>query len=94
MLVLVMAAGLAAGIEVNAQEVDPFTPGGPHRFHRPFTFAPPEAEGSGVGKVVHLSRLPMNLQLAADYNVETPKNFGADWQLRFQFQFLFPKSLL
>ena len=50
--------------------------------------------GGGVGKIVHLGRLPVNLQLAGYYNVEKPKEFGADWQLRFQFQFLFPKSLL
>jgi hypothetical protein len=47
--------------------------------------------GGGVGKIVRLGKLPLNLQLAAYYNVVTPKNFGADWQLRFQFQFLFPK---
>lgn len=47
--------------------------------------------GGGVGKIVRLGKLPLNLQLAAYYNVVTPKTFGADWQLRFQFQFLFPK---
>ena len=31
-----------------------------------------------------------DLQLQAYYNVVTPDD-GADWQLRFQFQFLFPK---
>ncbi len=46
--------------------------------------------GGGAGKIVHLGRLPVNLQLQAYYNVVTPDN-GADWQLRFQFQFLFPK---
>ena len=46
--------------------------------------------GGGVGKIVHLGRLPLNLQLQAYYNVVTPDD-GADWQLRFQFQFLFPK---
>jgi len=47
--------------------------------------------GGGVGKIVKLGKLPVNLQLSAYYNVEKPDNFGADWQLRFQFQFLFPK---
>jgi len=46
--------------------------------------------GGGVGKIVHFGRLPVNFQLQAFYNVATPDN-GADWQLRFQFQLLFPK---
>jgi hypothetical protein len=32
----------------------------------------------------------VNAQIQAFYNVETPDN-GADWQLRLQWQFLFPK---
>jgi hypothetical protein len=31
------------------------------------------------------------LQLAAYYKVEKPDYVGADWQVRFQVQFLFPK---
>ncbi len=46
--------------------------------------------GGGAGKIVHFGRLPVNIQLQAYYNVEKP-DFGADWQLRFQVQFLFPK---
>ena len=46
--------------------------------------------GGGGGKIVHFGRLPVNFQLQAYYNVVTPDN-GADWQLRFQVQFLFPK---
>lgn len=46
--------------------------------------------GGGAGKIVRWGRLPVNLQLQAFYNVAKPDN-GADWQLRFQFQFLFPK---
>ena len=46
--------------------------------------------GGGAGKIVRIGRLPVNFQLQAFYNVATPDN-GADWQLRFQFQFLFPK---
>ena len=46
--------------------------------------------GGGAGKIVRFGRLPVNLQLQAYYNVVTPDN-GADWQLRFQVQFLFPK---
>jgi len=47
--------------------------------------------GAGVGKIVKLGRLPLNAQLAAYYNVEKPDTYGADWQLRIQVQFLFPK---
>ena len=46
--------------------------------------------GGGVGKIVHLGRLPLNLQLQSFYNVERPSG-AADWQLRFQFQFLLPR---
>src|SRR5262245_44075062 len=47
--------------------------------------------GGGVGKIVRLDRLPLNVQLAAYYNVVTPSTFGPDWQLRFQVQILLPK---
>ena len=46
--------------------------------------------GGGVGKILHLGKLPLNLSLAAFYNVETPA-YGPDWQLRFSIQMLFPK---
>lgn len=46
--------------------------------------------GGGVGKIQRFGKLPLNIQIGAYYNVETPDN-GADWQLRFQVQFLFPK---
>lgn len=46
--------------------------------------------GGGGGKVVRVGRLPVNLQLQAFYNAEKPA-YAADWQLRFQVQFLFPK---
>lgn len=46
--------------------------------------------GGGGGKIVHLGKLPVNLQLQAFYNVATPRE-GPDWQLRFQIQFLFPR---
>jgi hypothetical protein len=45
--------------------------------------------GGGFGKVVKIGKLPINIQLGAYYNVDKP-NDAADWQLRFQFQFLFP----
>ena len=47
--------------------------------------------GGGVGKIVKFGKQPVNFQLQAFDNVVTPKQAGADWQLRFQMQFLFPK---
>jgi hypothetical protein len=47
--------------------------------------------GGGIGKLFRLGKLPVNTQLAAYSNVVTPRQGGADWQLRFQVQFLFPK---
>jgi hypothetical protein len=46
--------------------------------------------GGGVGKIFHLGKLPVNTQLSAYYNVVHPDN-GANWQLRAQVQFMFPK---
>jgi len=48
--------------------------------------------GGGAGKLWRVGKvgLPINTQLQAFYNVVTP-DFGPDWQLRFQLQFLFPK---
>ena len=46
--------------------------------------------GGGIGKIHRIGKLPVNLQLAAFYNVETPDG-GPEWQLRFQFAFLFPR---
>jgi hypothetical protein len=46
--------------------------------------------GAGAGKLFRVGRLPINAQLAAYGNVAKPE-FGPDWQLRFQIQFLFPK---
>jgi hypothetical protein len=51
--------------------------------------------GGGLGKIVKLGgKLPLNVQLGAYYNAVTPKNGGADWQLRFQVQVLLPKEIL
>ena len=46
--------------------------------------------GGGVGKILKIGNQPINAQASAYYNVEKPE-FGADWQLRLQIQFLFPK---
>jgi hypothetical protein len=47
--------------------------------------------GGGVGRLFKMGKMPVNMQLAVYYNVEKPDYVGADWQLRFQVQFLFPK---
>lgn len=47
--------------------------------------------GGGVGRVFKIGKLPVNTSLQAYYNVVTPDNFGAEWQMRAQIQFLFPK---
>ena len=48
--------------------------------------------GAGVGKLWRIGKvgLPLNTQIVPYYNAVTP-DFGPDWQLRFQFQFLFPR---
>lgn len=46
--------------------------------------------GGGFGKIFKIGKQPINAQMAAYYNVETPDN-GPDWSLRLQLQFLFPK---
>lgn len=46
--------------------------------------------GGGIGKIFHLGKLPLNAQLSAYYNVVRP-DFGPEWQLRAQVQFMFPK---
>lgn len=46
--------------------------------------------GGGVGKIFRIGKQPLNAQLSAYYNVETPE-YGPDWQMRFQLVFLFPK---
>jgi hypothetical protein len=50
--------------------------------------------GGGVGKLWRVGKvgLPVNTQLQAFYNLEHP-NSAADWQLRFQVQFLLPKKM-
>lgn len=48
--------------------------------------------GAGIGKLWRIGKigLPLNTQIVPYYNAVTP-DFGPDWQLRFQFQFLFPR---
>jgi hypothetical protein len=47
--------------------------------------------GGGMGRVFRVGEQNMNAQMQAFYNVENPDDFGPEWQLRLQLQFLFPK---
>jgi hypothetical protein len=47
--------------------------------------------GGGVGKIFRIGKQPMNGQISVYYNVEKP-DYGPEWQLRVQLQFLFPKK--
>ena len=46
--------------------------------------------GGGIGRIFHFGKLPVNTQISAYYNVVKP-DFGANWQIRAQVQFMFPK---
>ena len=47
--------------------------------------------GGGVGKVFRIGEQPVNAQISLYKNVITPDDYGADWQVRAQLQFMFPK---
>ncbi len=47
--------------------------------------------GGGGGKIFHIGKQPMNATLGAYYNVVKPDG-AADWNVRFQLQFMFPKK--
>jgi len=44
-----------------------------------------------AGRIFKIGNQPVNAQLSAYHNVVTPDNFGAEWQMRAQIQFMFPK---
>lgn len=46
--------------------------------------------GGGVGKIVHVGLLPVNVQVSAYYNVVRP-TYAGNWDARLEVQFLFPK---
>jgi len=46
--------------------------------------------GGGVGKIVKIGKLPVNINAQLYYNVEKPKDVG-DYTARIQVQFMFPK---
>ena len=47
--------------------------------------------GGGFGRIFKIGDQPINANLAAYYNVVTPHDTGADWQLRAEWTFLFPE---
>lgn len=46
--------------------------------------------GLGIGQIIKVGRLPLNLQASYYNNIETP-DFGPDYQVRLQIAALFPK---
>ena len=46
--------------------------------------------GGGIGRIFKIGSQPINASLQAYYNIVTPDDTGADWQLRAQWTFLFP----
>ncbi len=47
--------------------------------------------GGGFGRIFKMGNQPVNAQVQLFYNVEKPDG-AADWSLRFQLQFMFPKQ--
>ena len=47
--------------------------------------------GGGFGRIFEIGHQPINAQLTAYYNAVKPDDTGADWQLRAEWTFLFPK---
>jgi len=54
-----------------------------HRWTVPF--------GGGFGKIFKIGNQPINAQLSLYNNVVTPDDYGPEWQVRAQIQFMFPK---
>jgi hypothetical protein len=96
-------AGKSSRDSVNAMTLQPFVnynfPGGWYLTSSPIITANWETGqgdrwtvpvGGGFGRVFKIGSQPVNMQLAAYYNVARPTG-AADWQLRAQVQLLFPK---
>jgi hypothetical protein len=47
--------------------------------------------GGGFGRVFRIGNQPINAQLSLYNNVVTPDDYGPEWQVRTQIQFMFPK---
>ena len=89
--------------DVNQTLIQPFVnynfPGGWYAVSSPIVTANWEADsddtwtvpvGGGMGRIFHIGSQAMNASAQAFYNVESPQ-YGPDWSLRLQLQFLFPK---
>ena len=89
--------------DINSLTLQPFInynlPGGRYFTSSPLITANWEADsgeqwtvpvGLGYGKIFKLGNAPVNGQISLYHNVEKPTN-GADWQLRLQLQFMFPR---
>jgi hypothetical protein len=89
--------------DVNAGFMQPWFyynfPSGAYIFYEPVITVDWEADsgerwtvplGIGVGKITTIGTQYVNVQIAAFYNVETPTG-GAEWTIRPQISFLFPK---
>jgi hypothetical protein len=89
--------------DVNAMTLQPFLnynlPKGWYLTSSPLITADWEADndnrwtvpiGGGIGRIFKIGHQPINANIAAYYNVITPDDTGANWQLRAQWTFLFP----
>ena len=89
--------------DVNQTLIQPFVnynlPGGWYAVSAPIITANWEADsddtwtvpvGGGMGRIFHIGGQAMNASAQAFYNVESPQ-YGPDWSIRLQLQFLFPK---
>jgi hypothetical protein len=47
--------------------------------------------GAGIGRIFKIGHQPINASIEAYYNVVTPDDTGANWQLRTTWVFLFPE---
>ena len=47
--------------------------------------------GGGIGRIFKIGHQPINASIEAYYNVVTPDDTGANWQLRTTWVFLFPE---
>ena len=47
--------------------------------------------GGGIGRIFKIGHQAINANIAAYYNVVTPDDTGANWQLRAEWTFLFPE---
>src|SRR5262245_17386562 len=96
---------LVAGLTValNAMTLQPFLnynlPKGWYLTSSPLITANWEADddnrwtvpiGGGIGRIFKIGHQAINANIAAYYNVVTPDNTGANWQLRAEWTFLFP----